>query len=71
MTEWVCNIVQTLPLVVFCDCKMHIAYILIHNFQKKCADFYKGDQDFVNFNKKYKGDITNLEKLKVSKTYIM
>lgn len=38
------------------------------NEMKNCADFYKGDQDFVNFNDKYRGDVTYLEKLKATLT---
>ncbi|KAL1124157.1 hypothetical protein AAG570_001927 [Ranatra chinensis] len=36
------------------------------NEMKKCAEFYKGDQDYINFNEGYKGNITYLEKLKTS-----
>ncbi|XP_014251670.1 MPN domain-containing protein isoform X2 [Cimex lectularius] len=36
------------------------------NEMKKCAEFYKGDQDFINFNDKFKGNVTYLEKLKAS-----
>lgn len=40
--------------------------------QKKCVDYYKGDPDVVNFSDKYKGNITYLDKLKVSyKLYIL
>ncbi|XP_014286251.1 MPN domain-containing protein isoform X2 [Halyomorpha halys] len=36
------------------------------NEMKKCSEFYRGDQDFINFNEKYKGNITYLEKMKAS-----
>lgn len=35
-------------------------------FQKKCADFYKHDSDYVVFNDVYKKGITYLEKLRFS-----
>lgn len=34
--------------------------------QKKCASYYKGDPDLVQFGEKYKGNVTYLDKLKVS-----
>lgn len=36
------------------------------NEMKKCSEFYRGDQDFINFSDKYKGNITYLEKMKAS-----
>lgn len=47
---------------------MFISIITVTLFlilKKKCAEFYKGDQDFINFTDKYKGNITYLEKMKV------
>lgn len=36
--------------------------------QKKCASYYKGDPDLVQFGEKYKGNVTYLDKLKVSRS---
>ncbi|XP_073986776.1 MPN domain-containing protein isoform X2 [Rhodnius prolixus] len=38
------------------------------NEMKKCAEFYKGDQDFINFQEKFKENVTYLEKMKTSLT---
>uniref|UniRef100_A0A1B6DKE7 MPN domain-containing protein n=3 Tax=Clastoptera arizonana TaxID=38151 RepID=A0A1B6DKE7_9HEMI len=33
---------------------------------KNCAEYYKGDQDLVKFNEKYKGQVSYLDKLKTT-----
>ncbi|BES89265.1 Mov34 [Nesidiocoris tenuis] len=38
------------------------------NEMKKCAEFYKGDSDFINFNDNYRENVTYLEKMKTSVT---
>lgn len=40
-----------------------IKYFLFKKFQKKCVDFNK--YNILNFNKKYKENVTYLDKLKV------
>lgn len=36
------------------------------NEMKRCADFYKGEPDFIQFNEKFRGNITYLDKLKAT-----
>uniref|UniRef100_A0A0A9X488 MPN domain-containing protein CG4751 n=1 Tax=Lygus hesperus TaxID=30085 RepID=A0A0A9X488_LYGHE len=36
------------------------------NEMKKCAEFYKGDQDFINFKDNFKENVSYLEKMKSS-----
>ncbi|XP_046404491.1 MPN domain-containing protein-like isoform X2 [Ischnura elegans] len=36
------------------------------NEMKRCADFYRGEPDFINFTEKFRGNITYLDKLKAT-----
>ncbi|KAG8224950.1 hypothetical protein J437_LFUL005658 [Ladona fulva] len=36
------------------------------NEMKRCADFYRGEPDFIQFSEKFKGNITYMEKLKAT-----